>query len=388
MKLIVPTNWQEDLLGSIRLDSVAELYGKANSDTIGGGRGSCVIPDPSRLIIENQIKQIVSRKIGFNYLLNATCLGDRAATSTGVKEIEGLLGWLVSCGVTSVTVSSPSLLKFIKRAYPSLRVCVSTQVGVRNWQSAAQWEAWGADAITLSFVDVNRDFKSLRRIRAAVRCDLQVIANLDCLYGCPYFRYHAHVTSHASQSGHPSRGFVIDYCFLKCNTVRFRDPVEFLRSGWIRPEDIHYYESAGINALKLVNRTMPTHKLRLVVDAYTRGTYEGNLLDLFSDPSRSVGYKKFRNFKFYLRPDAVNILKLWRFRGLFAPRKIFIDNTVLDGFLDYFQDSDCSSRDCRKCGYCASWADKVIRFDPVYRDMMLRALEKNLNSLVTGEIFS
>jgi collagenase-like PrtC family protease len=391
MKLIVPTNWEGDLLDSLRLDSVAEFYGKANSDSVGGGRGSLVIPDPSRADIERQIKRIVQKGIGFNYLLNATCLEGKEHSSSGQEDIRALMEWLLKCGVTGVTVARPQLLWFIKKEYPSVRVSVSTQAGIRDRQAACAWEDLGADALTLSFVDVNRDFSALRGIRKAVSCDLQLIANLDCLRGCPYFRYHAHITSHASQRRHPSGGFYVDYCFLKCNFIKLRDPAEFMRSGWIRPEDMPHYADAGINALKLVNRTMSTGRLKMIVEAYTSGAYTGNLFDLFSEPARNITVKHMFNpgkLRLFLRPESVNIFRLAAFRSIAAPRELYIDNRSLDGFITRFLESDCGLKDCEKCGYCSSWAGKVIRESPGYRQKAVNDFQRCLDVLIGGGLFT
>ncbi len=46
--------------------------------------------------------------------------------------------------------------------------------------------------------------------------------------------------SHASQAGHPSGGFLLDYCFLRCTRMKLADPVNYIRSDWIRPEDLHF----------------------------------------------------------------------------------------------------------------------------------------------------
>ncbi len=367
------------MLEKLCLDSVSEFYGKANSDGVGGGRPSAILPCPSRLDIEQQIDRINKKGIRFNYLLNATCLGERE----GEAEVRGILEWLSHCKVSTVTVARPQLLRFIKKHYPSFKVCVSTQANVNDRHSAAAWEAMGADSITLSFVDVNRDFKTLREIRKTVACELRLIANLECLRGCPWSRYHAHIASHASQSGHASGGFYMDYCFLKCNSVKLRNPVEFLRSGWIRPEDIKYYEEAGINAFKLVSRSMSTERLAKIVQAYTAGTYEGNLFDLFSEPSGRMAQK----IKFFFRPGCVNIFRLYKYRGIAPLRHLTIDNRSLDGFISHFLKADCRLENCGKCGYCSAWADRVFTESPGYRQRALKYFQGFLDALTGGGLF-
>lgn len=218
-------------------------------------------------------------------------------------------------GVDSVTISIPYLLELIKNRYPQLGIPVSTQAGVDSIERAKYWEDLGADEITLSFVDVNRDFHLLKEIRKNIRCRLKLIANLDCLYHCPFYKYHSVLNSHSSHSTHPTRGFMIDYCYLSCSYKRMKDSVESIRSGWIRPEDVHYYEDVGIDRLKIVNRTMITEAISLIVNAYAERRYNGNLLDLFSDPRKNIMYCKsnlFHKLRYFFRPFSVKIFRFYK----------------------------------------------------------------------------
>jgi collagenase-like PrtC family protease len=388
--LTVPFNWQDDLLSALPLSSVGEFYGQLDRDTVGGGRASCTVPAVRKDKARSLIRDIRDRGISFNYLLNATCMGGRELSVSGQRNLRLLLNWLSSCGVDRVTVAIPYLLDFIKFNYPEFKVYVSTQAGVKDAAEAARWVELGADGITLSVTDINRDFRKLAGIRERVKCELRLIANLDCLYGCPFFRYHSVLNSHASQQWHKSRGFLIDYCFLRCSLKRFRSPEEFIRSGWIRPEDTGVYEDIGINSLKLVNRTMPTRRIQRIVKAYASRSYDGNLLDLFSDPSDTLttGDRNFiRDASFFLRPASVNVLKLCKFRDIISRRGVFIENRSLDGFIDHFLKSDCGATDCSACGYCRDTAARVVVMDDVLSEQTVKRYETLLDLLLDGAIF-
>ncbi len=391
MKLVVPTNWQDDLLGGVPLSAVGEFYGQLDRDFAGGGRPSCILPAVSRAKAGAHIAAVRAKGISFNYILNAACMGNRELTPAGRKSLGALLDWACGSGADCVTVSIPYLLDFVKRNYPSLKVHVSVQAGIKTAAEAAHWAGMGADGLTLSVTDVNRDFAALRAIRSAVDCELRLIANLDCLYGCPFFRYHSLLSSHASQEWHKSRGFLVDYCFLRCSLIRLKYPREFIRSGWIRPEDQHIYEGAGINALKLVNRTMPVPRIKRIVRAYSAGRYDGNLLDLFSDPADTFGRAApslLRGLSFFFRPFSVDLLRFCRFRGLVSSRReIFIDNRALDGFLEFFLDSSCAGRDCAVCGYCEETAGRTVKIDPLYRRRAIEGYESFLEDAAGGALF-
>ncbi|MDD4895122.1 MAG: U32 family peptidase, partial [Candidatus Omnitrophica bacterium] len=204
MKFSVPHNWQSDLLPRMNTAGVEQVYAKLARDFVGGGRASYMLPHVTKSKAAKRISQARQRGISFNYLLNSNCLGNREWTAKGQRSLVALLDWLIDIGVDSVTVSIPYLLELIKRRYPKLKVGVSTQAGVDTIKRAKYWEGLGADRITLAEISVNRNFPLLRLIRSAVKCELQLIANLDCLSSCPFWAYHAALNSHGSQDNHSS----------------------------------------------------------------------------------------------------------------------------------------------------------------------------------------
>ncbi|MFA5356848.1 MAG: U32 family peptidase [Candidatus Omnitrophota bacterium] len=388
MKFTVPHNWQHDLIPGIRELRVEELYAKLPSDFVGGGRASYTLPRVSKKRVARIVSDAHKRGIRFNYLLNATCLGNREWTIKGQRRLLGLLDWLAEVSVDAVTVSIPYLMEVVKKRYPRLSVCVSTQAGVNTIRKAKHWEELGADRITLAEISVNRNFPLLRRMRQALKCELQLIANLDCLYECPFSIYHSVLNSHGSQDG---GGFLFDYCTLACNYIRLKDPVEFIRAGWIRPEDVRYYEDAGIDSIKLVNRTMTTGAIILAVEAYTKGRYDGNLLDLFSRPSKSIVFQRagiLHKFRYFFRPFSVNILALLKARSLLGEIKVHIDNRSLDGFIEHFLGESCDLRSCDDCGYCSDVAKRSIRISPAWHEKAAANYKKCLDTLLSGDMFS
>lgn len=391
MKLLVPTNWQDDLIPAIQTECVEELYGKLAADSVGGGRASSFSVPVSRKDAAAHIAEARKEGLRFNYLLNATCTDNMEWTRRGQRRFHRLLDWLVQTGVSSVTVATPYLMQMVKHRHPQLEAHVSTQAGVNTAERAKYWEELGADCITLSVVDVNRQFFALREIRAAVDCRLQLIGNLDCLYMCPYYGYHANLHSHASQVGHRSRGFMIDYCSLLCRRSRLAHPVEFIRSPWIRPEDVHYYEELGINSIKFVNRGMTTQAIAEIVQAYSTGRHEGDLLDILgSDPRKNLAFAKpslLRRIRYFFRPFSVNLFKLSRGRNLFQRPPIHIANRKLDGFLKPFLTEDCRVRTCASCRYCDEVADQVVEVDTQKRDKIVEDLDAFLSQLTDGGMF-
>lgn len=390
IKFSVAANCDNNLIDKIDRSRVAELFGKLTADVTGGGRASAALPRITGRNLRNQIKKTREYGIEYNYLLNSSCLNNTEWTSAGQKKIRFLLDWLTEAGVTSVTVSVPYLLEMIKKRYPGLQVSISVQAGVDSPERAEYWEDLGADQITLSFVDINRNFEKLRAVRNKVSCRLQLIANLMCLQGCPFYKYHSNINAHASQKKHSSKYFLIDYCFLKCSHMKLKEPVRMIRSGWIRPEDVKYYADIGIDRIKLVDRAMSTEDIARVVGAYTSEKYEGNLLDLFSSPNRNVSAYRSRMFnrlKYFLKPRKVNIFRFLSARNLFEKNPVYIDNGKLNGFIEHFFHGRCSGSECDECGYCKETADRALYIPEDYRERVLKKYEMFIESLNDGSMF-
>lgn len=401
MRLSVATNFDDELVEQLRGLPVHDLFGKLAVDEVGGGRSSYLLQSVSRRRLARHINAAHAAGFGFNYLLNAACLDNRESTRRGHRAIRRLLDGLCRLGIDSVTVAVPSLLKLIKRSYPTLRVRISVFAQIDTVSKARWWANEGADALTLDSLGVNREFATLRAIRQAVPIDLQLLANNHCVSRCPMAGYHMNVLAHSSQANHPSGGFVLDHCLLTCTTQRVRDSVEYLRGDWIRPEDLHHYEALGYDWFKIVERNAPTPVLVKRVRAYASRRYDGNLLDLIqpfgypqpSSPRRHINRGLFWSWRMLmglssLRPSFLRcVRRLARRRGWLqelpsAP--VMIHNHCLDGFIDRFLTQGCRDLDCESCRYCHRWAAKVVDMDPTFRRQCLDDTETVLAQLESG----
>ena len=98
-----------------------------------------------------------------------------------------------------------------------------------------------------------------------------------------------------------------------------------LENTWVRPEDIHNYEGI-VDTVKLATR-MHSYP-GMVIDAYVRGRFVGNTLDLF-EPG---------------------------FGRALAP--YIISNCDFPS--DWFARTSSCDKNCHKCGYCKSTLEKVL----------------------------
>lgn len=388
MKLSVPTNWQPDLLDKINKSGVIEIYGKLDKDPIGGGRPSCILPRINKRQVQEYVSEVHRYGLKFNYLLNALCLGNIEWTAAGQKRIRGFLDWLSAIGVDSVTVSLPYLLELVKKCYPHFETKVSVCAAVCRPLQAKYWEEMGADTITLSPWAVNRDFEALRSIRQAVKCKLQLYANLRCLRGCPFVQYH--YSSHSHSSRVKENSFFINYFRFSCDYLILKEPWRLIAASWIRPEDTRYYEAEGINSIKLSDRSMGTGHIQRIVEAYTTEKYAGNLMDLFISPDKRLKSKKGRIAERLSRLRALLKTDIFRINKLLSqvPRNdpTFLDNSKLGGFLEFFVEGRCLQGDCEACGYCRETADKAIYVPDDYRRKTISVYEGLLKNIVCPQL--
>jgi len=387
MSFSVPTNLHADLplyLSSLNTGGeIQEVYGKLPVDDLGGGRSSFPLCQISQTAFESHVRELQRAGFRFNYLLNALCMDNTESTSEGRKKIHILLDWIAGLGIERVTVSNPVLFTMIKERYPHFQVCVSAVANVNSPRRARYWESLGAESITLPGYNACRNRSFLVSMRQSVRCSLQLIVNDACQFQCPLYIYHYCRESHASQSRHSLRGYSLDYCFIMCRFNRLRDKVNFIRSNWIRPEDIGYYERLGVDSFKIVDRRLPTGILTNILNAYVRdGLYEGNLLDLLPvfHGRTFNAHKDWKRRVFLLRNLLhVDFFETVRFMKLFDAVDMNVDNAALNGFLENMP-ADCDGNSCDSCSYCRDAAEKSVIVDEKYRVRLLSTVERLLKN--------
>lgn len=330
-------------------------------------------------------------------------MGNREYTREGQRALRETLDWVSAIGCDSVTVGQIFLLQVIKRCYPTLKVRISSHRFTDSPRKARFWEDHGADCIAFG-----REFAALRAIREAVRCDLSLIVNHSCRTDCAIAETHATGLSHASQKHARQDGFPLDYHMLFCLDYRLREPVNFVRANWIRPEDLHHYEALGFDNFKIVERNTPTLELLKRVRAYAGRRFDGNLLELvlpyqypesaYQSEAARDAYSLRRALKHFFKPKQVNLSKVFKLdrlgrrMGLLYPLRgaspLYLDNRKLDGFIDHFLAKSCIDVDCDQCRHCHEWTGKALKIDPQYRKEVLAMYRDLFKDLQDGSFFA
>jgi len=360
------------------------------------------LPEVTRRTLARTVNMAHARGIQFNYLLNASAMGNTEFTRVGQRKMEEMLEWVDGIGVDSITVANVYFLRLIKLRHPRLKVRVSSHRFTDTPRKVRFWVDQGADVIVVSEVGVHREFETLAAMKQAAQgVDLQLIVNNWCRTDCAIAGNHAVALSAASQS--KSRGFPLDYCSILCNQIRLHEPANYLRANWIRPEDLHYYEKLGYETFKIVERNTPTQILLERVKAYSARRYDGNLLDLvqnYAYPKDKLGTvdkdasSKRRMFKYFIKPFTVNLFhfrKLVDFghaASMLYPREganpVYIDNRALDGFMERFAEKNCQSTDCESCRHCHEWAARAVKIDPEWKAKLVPLYKELLGDIEGG----
>ncbi len=363
MKLSVAYNGDLDLIEKLKCyKSVSNIFGAPSKMVTGGGRSSFVLPEITEGDIEKAVKNSHANNIEFNYVMNSACMGNKEYTDEKYKEIIEHLDWIKEIGADWITLANPYIIEVCKNRHPDLKISLSSFVTVESIQRAKYYDEIGVGEITVR-ENINRDFRLLEEMRKSVDCEIQLIANQACLYQCPYQFYHCNFVSHASQRDNSSSNGQIDFCVLKCNKYRFSDPTEIIKSCWIRPEDIKFYEEIGIDKFKITDRSSPTQWLDNVVKTYQDRKLKGNnLADILN---LCIGVNRRKSNNSVIKDTDIMTKELKNMRKLvkaFALLEVNINNKELDGFIEHFKSFRCKEISCDSCGYCEEVSKRAIEF--------------------------
>ncbi len=318
---------------------ITETYGQLAPDSLFGScRSPKNLPAVDMEQLEKYVKYSRDKGIEFNYVINASCMGNDELVKEGFHKVCDFLEKLQEIGVQWITLCLPSLMEIAKYKAPGLKIKASTVCLINSPTKAEFYDELGIKRLVLD-EDIYKRFDILKNIRKAYSGDLEIIVNSFCRTDCPYktFHYNSFSHSHLYKDKYPYYG-------TRCNNIHIGGE-NLIRLNWIRPEDLHHYSEIGIDYFKFQGRS--------------------NVLD--GNPAKAVTHYIEENYE----GDLISLLELFSESRPFAITMAEMDNRKLDGFLDRFvQDPGFCSKLCRECGYCAAYANAAIsRTDAAIMDM-------------------
>lgn len=309
------------------------------------------IPDVGVVELKKHVSKLADIGVVFNYTLNTIFPGSRDELISSLYSFRRVLSNLKFCGITRITVANPLVMQLIREVSGSyFELEVSTIAHIDN-VSQIQYlhEQYGLRKVCIG-IHKNRSFRWLRK--AAQYCnengiEAEILANEFCANGgvgysthCTYRDscYLLHATDRTVEDTQEFDGYPMAHCM----TSRGTDSVNWLRTRFVRPQDLHYYNDVGINKFKLSGRTGSLEYMEFLIDAYMSGTFSGNLLSLWK-PLETITSGE-SELEFHHEVD--------------------IPTDRLDGFLDHWADYlnfECANVLCgTDCTYCEEFYNEHI----------------------------
>lgn len=277
---------------------VSELYGSIKGHADLAARPDFRLPDKTLTDVTNYVRKAAHNNINFNYTLNSIVpYGSKYEMSKHYGYIESIINYFAGIGVYRITVANPIMLEFIRNVLGNkdIHIELSTIAHIDTITQIKYYhEEYGVDKICCNLLK-NRDFDWLNK--AASYCIdhniiLELMANEFCGVGgndygthCIYRDscYICHATNHSQKDADRMNGYPMNFCTQSRN----RNPVNWLRMNWIRPDDIRYYNEIGIRHFKITGRTGSTEYITRTIEAYLKQQFTGNLLSLWK-PLESI----------------------------------------------------------------------------------------------------
>ena len=275
----------------------------------------------------DELKKIKNMRIKSDLLFNANCYGEASMSETLKGRVYSIIDFLTDNGVKPdvITTTSPAIAFMVKENYADIELKASVNMKISTIKGM-QYVSHLFDSFCVA-KECNRNLEQLKALRKwADENDkkITILANSGCMRDCSGQIFHDNMVAHEAEiSKQKNIKFLPYMCwnYLK----KPENFVSVLQNTWIRPEDIHNYEGLA-DTVKLATRS---HQLPgMVIGAYARRMYSGNLLDLFEP-----GYG-----------------------AAFAP--YVIDSSKIPD--DFWSCTTACNKDCTKCDYCSKVLEKSL----------------------------
>lgn len=313
-------------------DSIEEVYfpwvDVASGRSIIGGYDGYFDYELQNILIK-ELQEIKSLGIKLDLLFNANCYGEDAMSEAMQGKICSIVDYLDCHNVRPeiITTTSPAVAFMVKNNYPDIELKASVNMKISSVKGM-QYVAHLFDSYCVA-KECNRNINQLKEMKKWAEENgkkITILANSGCMRDCSGQIFHDNMVAHEDKiSKQKNINFMPYMCW---NYLKDKNNLHsVLQNTWIRPEDIHNYDDLA-DCIKLATRA---HQLPgMVIGAYARRMYSGNLLDLF-EPGFSPAFA----------PYAIDTSK------------------IPDDF--WKRTTDCD-KNCEKCSYCKTVLDNSLVF--------------------------
>lgn len=234
----------------------------------------------------NDLALLTENGIPINLLFNATCYGKESLSRKFFQKIGDTVDYISENYILKVvTTTSPVIANFIKNNFNSIEVRASVNLGIGSTEGM-MYISDSFDSFYLKR-EYNRDFKKIKELKKW--CDnngkkLYALANSGCLNNCSAHMFHDNLVSHENEIAAMDNGF--EFSGICSKFLKNEENLKMLLdcTGFIRPEDIGFYEEY-FDSMKLATR-VNINPLK-ILDAYIdKKGFNGNMLELL-EPNHS-----------------------------------------------------------------------------------------------------
>ena len=263
-------------------------------------------------------------------LFNCNCYGDNAISNELADFVSSVLQDMREHGLFPdvVTTTSPFIATVLRKRFPEveLRWSVNGRVhGTTGYEYIE--ELFDSFYITREH---QREFDELEKTAAWAKAHGKTVglqANSGCLRQCPFQQFHDNLHGH-NRLRQSEVGKQFDFSVFRCRTTYQRGNYEaFLKSTWIRPEDLPHFEPY-VSVVKLATRRIA--KPTQILNAYASYSFDGNLLELMDPVHADLFPAPIQNKAFP---------KNWATSGIAA----------------------ACANDCTHCGKCTTLLQQVLK---------------------------
>jgi len=236
-----------------------------------------------RAQIVSDLKWARANGVQLDTIFNANCYGDISMTETLADLVTDRLKEMDAEGLMPehLTTTSPFIATVVRQRFPRIRIRWSINMDI------ATCDALGY--VTDLFDSFYAGRNSHRRLEYVKKMsawaeehgkEMGMQANPGCLKNCTYHTFHNNLHGH-NRMGQSAAAAKFNFTNFLCRTHYEQGHYEdFLRSIWIRPEDLPMYEPY-VSVVKLATRRHPFPDK--IIAAYAKCSYDGDLAEIM-DP--------------------------------------------------------------------------------------------------------
>lgn len=335
-------------------NKITELYGSIRMHADLAARPDFRLPDISEDELKNYVQIAKSYGIDFNYTLNSFYpYGSKIELDKHKDEICRLVEFLENIGVKRITVANPMILEIIRNyAKSNIEIEISTCAHIDTVTQIKYYhDVYKVNKICGN-LNKNRDFRFLKS--ASEYCSnngiiYELMVNEFCGVGGNDYATHCIYRDncymcHATNKTYEDSILLNNYPMSLCTLSRNKNPSNWLKLKWIRPEDIKHYNDIGLKHFKITGRTGSSEYIIKTVEAYLKEDFDGNLIEL---------WKPLESIKPGVKENEIT--------------SVVLDNKKLDNFIKiWLKGKLCDNEVCGEtCNYCNNFYDLMLKIEEV-----------------------